>query len=415
MATCSARRRPGALRATSPGRAGADDDHVELRLRHIAPSGGGSSSRTAILGACSHPDAASPLSPCLRPWRSTGVRRRRRPGLPRGRSRAAGRRRGDGRRHEHGAQAHARRRRALRPAALRHRRRPGTAPRCSSSSRAGGSRVVRGGKTLPAPFLDIRELVQRRRRAGAARRSPSPRTTPRPAGSTSTTPTSAPSSASSSTAAPAPTAPTPDSARLVLRMDDPEANHNGGLMMFGPDRLLYIGTGDGGGGNDQHGARGNAQDLGSLLGKLLRIDPRASGGRPYAVPAIQPVRRSQRAPAGDLRPTACATRGASPSTATPRDLSIGDVGQNEVEEIDFVEGHRGAAPTSAGGRSRATGATSAASPPRAPWPPRSPRRTRATAGARSPAATWCATPGCARCAGSTSSATSARGASAPRG
>jgi glucose/arabinose dehydrogenase len=56
------------------------------------------------------------------------------------------------------------------------------------------------------------------------------------------------------------------SSRSVLVMDDPEANHNGGQLNFGPDGLLYIGTGDGGGGGDQHGTIGNAQNLGSLLG-----------------------------------------------------------------------------------------------------------------------------------------------------
>ncbi len=78
------------------------------------------------------------------------------------------------------------------------------------------------------------------------------------------------------------------SARSVLVMDDPEANHNGGQLNFGPDGLLYIGTGDGGGANDQHGSRGNAQNLGSPLGKILRIDPRASGGKAYSVPASNP-------------------------------------------------------------------------------------------------------------------------------
>ena len=78
------------------------------------------------------------------------------------------------------------------------------------------------------------------------------------------------------------------SARLVLKMDDSEGNHNGGLLLFGPDRHLYIGTGDGGGAGDQHGARGNAQNLGSLLGKLLRIDPAEAGGRPYTVPSDNP-------------------------------------------------------------------------------------------------------------------------------
>ena len=52
--------------------------------------------------------------------------------------------------------------------------------------------------------------------------------------------------------------------------------------------LLYIGTGDGGGANDLHGSAGNAQDLGSLLGKVLRIDPRASGRRAYTIPRSNP-------------------------------------------------------------------------------------------------------------------------------
>ena len=91
-------------------------------------------------------------------------------------------------------------------------------------------------------------------------------------------------------------------ARTVFVHDDPEGNHNGGQLAFGPDGLLYIGTGDGGGGNDQHGAPGNAQDLGSPLGKILRIDPRADGSKPFTAPSEQlPVRQPLRRPAGDLR------------------------------------------------------------------------------------------------------------------
>ena len=83
------------------------------------------------------------------------------------------------------------------------------------------------------------------------------------------------------------------SARLVLFQRQPESNHNGGLLVFGPDGLLYIGLGDGGGGDDRHGSRGNGQSLGTLLGKILRIDPRASGGRAYTRPA--PTTRSSAA------------------------------------------------------------------------------------------------------------------------
>ena len=125
------------------------------------------------------------------------------------------------------------------------------------------------------------------------------------------------------------------SARLVLRYDDEEANHNGGLLVFGPDRLLYIGTGDGGGANDQHGARGNAQDLGSLLGKLLRIDPRRSGSRRYRVPSSNPfVGRAGARP--EIYSYGLRNPWRFSFDRSTGDLAIGDVGQNAVEEIDFT-------------------------------------------------------------------------------
>ena len=127
----------------------------------------------------------------------------------------------------------------------------------------------------------------------------------------------------------------PGSARLVLRMEDPESNHNGGLLLFGPDGLLYVGTGDGGGGGDQHGARGNAQNRGSLLGKLLRIDPRASGGRAYSIPARNPFvgRAGAR---GEIYAYGLRNPWRFSFDRKRGDLSIGDVGQNAYEEINFV-------------------------------------------------------------------------------
>jgi glucose/arabinose dehydrogenase len=125
------------------------------------------------------------------------------------------------------------------------------------------------------------------------------------------------------------------SIRSVLVMDDPEGNHNGGQLNFGPDGLLYIGTGDGGGAGDQHGPIGNAQNLGSLLGKILRIDPRRSGSKAYSVPASNPFvgragARREIYSYGLRNPWRFSF------DRVAGDLIIGDVGQSAVEEIDFT-------------------------------------------------------------------------------
>jgi glucose/arabinose dehydrogenase len=129
------------------------------------------------------------------------------------------------------------------------------------------------------------------------------------------------------------------SGRVVLRQDQPEPNHNGGHLAFGPDRMLYIGLGDGGGSDDQHGRRGNGQDLGSWLGKILRIDPRRRSGRPYTVPRDNPFRGRSGA-----RPEIFAYGLRNPwRFSFDREggaLTIGDVGQNDVEEIDFASPER---------------------------------------------------------------------------
>jgi len=123
---------------------------------------------------------------------------------------------------------------------------------------------------------------------------------------------------------------TRDGQRTVLRIDQPDSNHNGGGLVFGPDGLLYIGTGDGGSANDPDR---RSLDLGDLLGKMLRIDPLATGGEPYTVPADNPFvgvdgARPEIWGVGLRNPW---RYGFDPATG---DLWIADVGQNALEEVN---------------------------------------------------------------------------------
>jgi glucose/arabinose dehydrogenase len=124
----------------------------------------------------------------------------------------------------------------------------------------------------------------------------------------------------------------PDSAKSILSQRQPFANHNGGQVTFGPDGFLYMGLGDGGSANDP---QGNGQNLGTWLGKILRLD--VDGGDPYAVPPDNPFR--DRAGA---KPEIWAYGLRNPwrfsFDRVSGDLWIGDVGQNAWEEIDYQLG-----------------------------------------------------------------------------
>jgi len=134
----------------------------------------------------------------------------------------------------------------------------------------------------------------------------------------------------------------PNSEQVVMLVDQPESNHNGGQIAFGPDGFLYAGFGDGGGAGDQHGSIGNGQSLDTLLGKILRIDVRATGAG-YAVPADNPFAANARCARG-VGSAACPEIWAFGFRNPWRwsfdsqtgELWVGDVGQDSWEEVDRV-------------------------------------------------------------------------------
>ena len=132
----------------------------------------------------------------------------------------------------------------------------------------------------------------------------------------------------------------PDSELVVMRVEQPFDNHNGGTLAFGPDGYLYIGLGDGGAGGDP---LGSGQDLNTLLGAMLRIDVAgASESRPYTVPADNPFINQ------DARPEIWAYGLRNPwrfsfssnqdnGDQDSGDLWAADVGQNDWEEVNILQ------------------------------------------------------------------------------
>jgi glucose/arabinose dehydrogenase len=121
------------------------------------------------------------------------------------------------------------------------------------------------------------------------------------------------------------------SRRVVLQIDQPAGNHNGGNILFGPDGYLWIGMGDGGGSGDRYR---NAQNLDTLLGDFLRIDPLGRGAGAYAIPPDNPYVN------GGGRPEIWMSGLRNPwrwsFDRVTGDLWVGDVGQNAWEEIDLL-------------------------------------------------------------------------------
>jgi glucose/arabinose dehydrogenase len=211
---------------------------------------------------------------------------------------------------------------------------PGDRARLFAVEQAGRIRIIRGGAIADPPFLDISGRISAGGERGLLGLAFHPRYsetgrfyvnyTDRQ-GDTRVSEFRVSGNADAADAA---------SERELLFVEQPFANHNGGGLAFGNDGFLYIGLGDGGSGGDPFG---NAQNLSTPLGKMLRID--VDRGSPFMVPADNPfVGRPGAFPAiwayGLRNPWRFAF------DRSTGDLFIGDVGQNALEEVDVGLGSR---------------------------------------------------------------------------
>ena len=199
---------------------------------------------------------------------------------------------------------------------------------------AGRIRIVKNGRTLPAPFLDISDRVRSGGEQGLLSMAFHPEYRSNGWFFVNFTDRAGDTRVERFKVSADPDAADAASSLLIIGIDQPYSNHNGGLVMFGPDGMLYIGMGDGGSGGDP---RRNGQNRNALLGKLLRIN--VSRTEPYSIPQGNPY-----ANGADGRPEVWAIGMRNPwRFAFDRPtglLYIADVGQNELEVIDVEPASR---------------------------------------------------------------------------
>jgi len=133
----------------------------------------------------------------------------------------------------------------------------------------------------------------------------------------------------------------PASEFAILTIDQPARNHNGGMLAFGPDGYLYIGTGDGGAANDRFG---HGQNPATLLGKILRLDVTSAPNQPYLVPGDNPwidTGWQGQDVADEIWAIGLRNPWRFSFDRRTDALWIGDVGQNLYEEIHYTEANSG--------------------------------------------------------------------------
>jgi glucose/arabinose dehydrogenase len=205
--------------------------------------------------------------------------------------------------------------------------------------RGGSIRIVQDGGLLPVPFLDIRDRTTADGERGLLSMAFDPAYAENGFFYVYYTDLSGDIAIERYRVSANPAQAESSSALRILSIPHPHfSNHDGGLLRFGPDGYLYVGTGDGGSEGDPFG---NAQNTGVLLGKLLRIDVSASSsGAPYAVPPTNPF-VNQAGKRGEIWAYGLRNPWRYAFDAGTSSLYIADVGQNKREEIDIAPAAQG--------------------------------------------------------------------------
>lgn len=212
---------------------------------------------------------------------------------------------------------------------------PGRSDRLFVVEQRGRIRIVRSGAVLGTPFLDIVDRVGSGGERGLLGLAFHPSFAQNGRFFVNYTDRSGDTHIAEFRTAPAADTADAASERQVLFVAQPFANHNGGGLAFGNDGFLYIALGDGGSGGDP---QGNGQDLSRPLGKILRID--VDRGDPYSIPPDNPFVSSPRA-RGEVWAFGLRNPWRISFDRATGDLYVGDVGQNQVEEIDVGLRSRG--------------------------------------------------------------------------
>ena len=207
---------------------------------------------------------------------------------------------------------------------------PGDMDRLFVVEKSGKIRIIRNGSVVSTPFLDVGALISDGGERGLLGLAFHPGYASNGRFAIHYTNTAGDTRVVTYRVSTNPDLADPSSAQVILAVDQPFSNHNGGMIEFGPDGKLYIGLGDGGSGGDPFG---NGQDRNTLLGKLLRLDVNANGQA--SIPSDNPF-VGQGGRRGEIWSYGLRNPWRFSFDRETGDLYVADVGQNSREEVDVA-------------------------------------------------------------------------------